>query len=389
MRRWAAVCRRRRPRRRRPGTPPSGGARRTRRLVAAEALSPRELDVLKLIAAGDSNKLIARAFDLSPHTVKRHVANILDKLGVQSRGQAAAWYNERRPPRRTPAARRGPWPARRARWLLRAMPRTRSRRNTVDTAAPRRRPPERLMTTTFAATVSPVTPGRRRARARRRMDLYVSIHKALRRFMTDTLTRVGRIDVADRADRDEALGQLERCSASASPPAARERIRPRRDRGAPAGRASKRRRRARRARRVDRRAAGEAAALRDARGVRRRALALRLYRHLALFVAENFQHMHIEETVHNALLWQHYSDAELAELHGRLLASIPGRKELVARWMVPASTPAERATMIGGMKAEVAPEALLGVMAMLRPHLDAAGWAKLAAAAGVGAADAA
>ncbi|HSC63404.1 MAG TPA: helix-turn-helix transcriptional regulator, partial [Caldimonas sp.] len=65
-------------------------------LVAAEALSPRELDVLKLIAAGDSNKLIARAYDLSPHTVKRHVANILDKLGVQSRGQAAAWYNERR-----------------------------------------------------------------------------------------------------------------------------------------------------------------------------------------------------------------------------------------------------------------------------------------------------
>jgi LuxR family maltose regulon positive regulatory protein len=66
-------------------------------LVAAEALSPRELDVLRLIAAGDSNKLIARAYDLSPHTVKRHVANILDKLGVQSRGQAAAWYNERRP----------------------------------------------------------------------------------------------------------------------------------------------------------------------------------------------------------------------------------------------------------------------------------------------------
>ena len=65
-------------------------------LLAGEALSPRELEVLRLIAAGDSNKLIARAFDLSPHTVKRHVANILDKLGVQSRGQAAAWYNERR-----------------------------------------------------------------------------------------------------------------------------------------------------------------------------------------------------------------------------------------------------------------------------------------------------
>nr|MCU0966672.1 LuxR C-terminal-related transcriptional regulator [Burkholderiaceae bacterium] len=42
-------------------------------------LSEREREVLALLARGDSNKLIARAFDLSPHTVKRHVANILDK----------------------------------------------------------------------------------------------------------------------------------------------------------------------------------------------------------------------------------------------------------------------------------------------------------------------
>jgi LuxR family maltose regulon positive regulatory protein len=62
---------------------------------AAEGLTARELEVLARIAAGDSNKLIARAFDLSPHTVKRHVANILDKLDLRSRGQAAAWYGER------------------------------------------------------------------------------------------------------------------------------------------------------------------------------------------------------------------------------------------------------------------------------------------------------
>jgi len=55
-------------------------------------LSEREREVLARLAAGDSNKVIARAFDLSPHTVKRHVANILDKLNVSSRGQAAAWY---------------------------------------------------------------------------------------------------------------------------------------------------------------------------------------------------------------------------------------------------------------------------------------------------------
>jgi len=62
---------------------------------ADSPLSAREREVLARIAAGDSNKLIARAFDLSPHTVKRHVANILDKLGVSSRSQAAAWYRAR------------------------------------------------------------------------------------------------------------------------------------------------------------------------------------------------------------------------------------------------------------------------------------------------------
>jgi len=62
----------------------------------ATLLSEREHEVLARIAAGDSNKLIARAFDLSPHTVKRHVANILGKLGVETRGQAAAWYRDLR-----------------------------------------------------------------------------------------------------------------------------------------------------------------------------------------------------------------------------------------------------------------------------------------------------
>ena len=59
---------------------------------AAGVLSSREREVLECIAAGDSNKVIARTLDLSPHTVKRHVANILDKLALGSRGQAAAWH---------------------------------------------------------------------------------------------------------------------------------------------------------------------------------------------------------------------------------------------------------------------------------------------------------
>ena len=60
----------------------------------AAGLSVREREVLERIAAGDSNKLVARMLDISPHTVKRHVGNILDKLGLASRGQAAAWLRE-------------------------------------------------------------------------------------------------------------------------------------------------------------------------------------------------------------------------------------------------------------------------------------------------------
>lgn len=61
--------------------------------TTAHGLSARELDVLTHIAQGASNKVIARALDLSPHTVKRHVANILDKLDLASRAQASAWWH--------------------------------------------------------------------------------------------------------------------------------------------------------------------------------------------------------------------------------------------------------------------------------------------------------
>jgi LuxR family maltose regulon positive regulatory protein len=48
-----------------------------------------------LLADSQSNKLIARALDLSPHTVKRHVARILDRLDLASRMEAGAWYRTR------------------------------------------------------------------------------------------------------------------------------------------------------------------------------------------------------------------------------------------------------------------------------------------------------
>jgi DNA-binding NarL/FixJ family response regulator len=57
---------------------------------STEALTPRELEVLALIAAGASNKLIARRLAISVHTAKFHVAGVLEKLGAHSRAEAVA-----------------------------------------------------------------------------------------------------------------------------------------------------------------------------------------------------------------------------------------------------------------------------------------------------------
>jgi ATP/maltotriose-dependent transcriptional regulator MalT len=53
-------------------------------------LSGRELDVLRLVADGKTNRDIAETLILSPHTVARHVSNIFTKLGVGSRAAATA-----------------------------------------------------------------------------------------------------------------------------------------------------------------------------------------------------------------------------------------------------------------------------------------------------------
>ncbi|MDQ2076417.1 two-component system response regulator NarL [Marinimicrobium sp. ABcell2] len=56
-----------------------------------ESLTAREAEILKLIAQGLSNKLIARELDISDGTVKVHVKHMLKKLGLRSRVEAAVW----------------------------------------------------------------------------------------------------------------------------------------------------------------------------------------------------------------------------------------------------------------------------------------------------------
>jgi DNA-binding CsgD family transcriptional regulator len=57
-------------------------------------LSQRELEVLRLLAAGKSNQQIADALVISLNTARKHVANILDKTGTANRTEAGAWARE-------------------------------------------------------------------------------------------------------------------------------------------------------------------------------------------------------------------------------------------------------------------------------------------------------
>jgi len=54
-------------------------------------LTSREVEVLRLIAAGRSNRAIAEALFISPNTVLRHVSNIFTKIGVANRAEAAVY----------------------------------------------------------------------------------------------------------------------------------------------------------------------------------------------------------------------------------------------------------------------------------------------------------
>ena len=213
-----------------------------------------------------------------------------------------------------------------------------------------------------------------------RYDIYATIHKALRALMMDTLHAVGRIDIYDAKDLAAVCERvLELADVSASHldhengfihPAI-ETVCP----GFSARIASEH---------VEHLAAiaqlrGAVSALRACpRGAAQERAALALYRMLALFVAENFAHMHFEETEHNQVLWAHYSDEELRALEGRIVATLPPAENmLIMRWIFPAMTPAERTEMLTGMQAAAPAQVVDAVLAMVQPHLSQHDWTKL------------
>lgn len=64
--------------------------------VSSALLTPREVEVLARVSAGNSNKVIARELGISLHTVKFHIESLFRKLGVRTRAEAVARALERR-----------------------------------------------------------------------------------------------------------------------------------------------------------------------------------------------------------------------------------------------------------------------------------------------------
>lgn len=60
------------------------------------SLTAREREVLTWVAKGKRNREIGAILQISPRTVEKHIAQILEKLGVETRGAAAAWWYEGR-----------------------------------------------------------------------------------------------------------------------------------------------------------------------------------------------------------------------------------------------------------------------------------------------------
>lgn len=223
-----------------------------------------------------------------------------------------------------------------------------------------------------------------------REDMYRPIHKALRALLSDTLMAVGRMDVHDELELAQTTQRvlqvldfmrshlhhentfihpaLEARAAGASGMIASDHVHHESEIAA---------------------LGAAATGLLTSPASTRDADALMLYHRFSIFVADNFDHMHFEETQHNSTLWANYTDAELMDVHNRLVASIPPEEMMFAlRWMVPFMNPGERAAMLSGMRAHAPAPAFAAALDVVRPHLQAREWDKLMLALGEGASEA-
>jgi hypothetical protein len=237
-----------------------------------------------------------------------------------------------------------------------------------------------------AAGTSNAATGRRTTNARpqatRRHNIYANVHKALRACMGETLIAVGRMDPTDDVDVGLAVAQVRELLTLARMHLEKEDhfVHPAMEARRPGSAAHTAADHIHHVAAFGRLEDGIAAVER-ARGDARVDAATALYRDLALFVADNFVHMHTEEVDNNAALWAAYTDDEMLAIESAIVAAIPpDAKALFMRWMAPAIDPAERAAMFAHLRADAPAPVFAGMLASLAPHLRATDRRKLDAA---------
>lgn len=110
----------------------------------------------------------------------------------------------------------------------------------------------------------------------------------------------------------------------------------------------------------------------------RAAAVLQLYRQLALLVAENIEHMNLEETQNHAVLCANYTDAEVRAIEVALVAALsPESAAMSLRWMIPAVNHAERVALFHGIQESAPTPVFEGALAIAKSYLSGRDWDKL------------
>jgi hypothetical protein len=201
----------------------------------------------------------------------------------------------------------------------------------------------------------------------KRREGYAKPHKALRAVMAETLVALGRMDPADECEVRETMARLEEMLVLCERHLHHENefvhraIETKRP-GASFAYAADH--------------VLHQQAIDSLRALARRRDAS-LYRRVAGFVAENLEHMEREESEAQALMWELFTDAELAAIEGRIVGSMPPDHAMqFLRWMIPSVGHDERVEFLEGLRHAPAP-LREGVMALARTHLRAADFRKL------------
>ncbi|MEW5833811.1 MAG: hemerythrin domain-containing protein [Pseudomonadota bacterium] len=213
-----------------------------------------------------------------------------------------------------------------------------------------------------------------------RHNMYGFIHKAMRAFMADTLVRIGRLDANDPVDVEAGLDQLRELLDLCRHHLAHENrfVHPAMEARAPGSSSQVAGEHVHHEADIDALDEMADALVMAPAGAARTVAANRLYRQLAVFIGINFEHMEHEEHEHNAVLWKHYSDAELFGIEAGLQAALsPAERAQGLRLMLGALDHGERVKLLGGMRAHAPAAVFEGALALARSLLAERDWQKL------------